>query len=189
MENVLIVSGTEKGMTFFREMLSQNIYQEIVTLTNAGEARRLLIERDFDLCIINTPLPDEFGDKLARNVVSRGLSQAILVVKSELYDEIAARVEDAGIFAISKPLNKQMFWTALKLANAAFNKMSMLKHENVQLLKKIEDIKIVDRAKYLLIQYLKMTEAEAHRYIEKQAMDMRATKRSIAENILKTYEG
>ena len=39
-------------MDFFTEVLSQNSYGDIVTATNGGEARRLLIERDFDLCII-----------------------------------------------------------------------------------------------------------------------------------------
>jgi response regulator NasT len=33
-----------------------------------------------------------------------------------------------------------------------------------------------------------MTEAEAQRYIEKQAMDNRISKREMAENIIKTYE-
>ena len=43
----------------------------------------------------------------------------------------------------------------------------------------------MDRAKCVLIEYLKMTESEAHRFIEKQAMDMRITKREVAERILK----
>lgn len=51
-----------------------------------------------------------------------------------------------------------------------------------------EDLKIVNRAKGVLITRLGMTEPEAHRYIEKRAMDMRATKRAVAESILKTYE-
>jgi response regulator NasT len=33
-----------------------------------------------------------------------------------------------------------------------------------------------------------MSEPAAHRYIEKQAMDMRATKFQVAEKILKMYE-
>ena len=51
-----------------------------------------------------------------------------------------------------------------------------------------EEIRLVDRAKCALIQYLGMSEATAHRYIEKQAMDLRKTKVQIAEGILKTYE-
>ena len=47
---------------------------------------------------------------------------------------------------------------------------------------------LIDRAKCVLIQVLGMTEPQAHRYIEKQAMDMRVSKRQVAEELLKTYE-
>ena len=53
---------------------------------------------------------------------------------------------------------------------------------------KMEEIRIVNRAKCLLIEQLKMTEKEAHRYIEKQAMDRCVTRRTIAENIISTYK-
>ena len=66
--------------------------------------------------------------------------------------------------------------------------MRRLCDENSKLTQKIEDVRIIDRAKCLLISYLKVNEQEAHRYIEKQAMDMRITRREVAEGILKTYE-
>ncbi len=188
MDSVLIVSSTEKGTSFFMELLNQNLYKEIATVKSCGEARQLLIERDFDLCIINAPLIDEFGESFALHIISKGISQVMLVVRCEMFDEISAKVEEYGVFTVSKPLNKQIVWSALKLANAAYNKMNLLKKENGKLLKRIEDIRLVDRAKCILIQYLKMTEPEAHKFIEKQAMDMRITKKQVAEGILKTYE-
>ena len=188
MDSILIVSSSKKGTNFFTEVLSQNSYGEIVTVTNGGEARRLLVERDFDLCIINAPLMDEFGDEFAKIIVLNGIGQAILIVKSDIYDEVSHKVEEDGVITIAKPMNRTIFWSALKLANATYNKMSQLKRENSKILQKIEDIRMVDRAKCILIQYLNMTESEAHRYIEKQAMDMRSTKRIIAEGILRTYE-
>lgn len=63
-----------------------------------------------------------------------------------------------------------------------------MRRENSQLKQKIEDIRIVDRAKCILISYLNMSEQEAHRYIEKQAMDLRTTRRAVAESLLRTYE-
>ena len=42
--------------------------------------------------------------------------------------------------------------------------------------------------KCILVEYLRMSEQQAHRYIEKQAMDMRTSKRNIAENILKNVQ-
>ena len=52
---------------------------------------------------------------------------------------------------------------------------------------KMEEIRIVNRAKWILIRELKLNEQEAHRYIEKQAMDRCVSKKVIAEEIIKTY--
>lgn len=188
LNSILIVSSSKKGIDFFTEILSESSYEEIVLAKNGGEARRILIDRDFDLCIINAPLLDEFGDGFAMNVANDRISQVILVVRNDIYDEISEKVEEYGVITIGKPLNRTTFWSALKIANATFNRITKLKKENNKLIQKITDIRMVDRAKCILIQYLNMTEGEAHRYIEKQAMDMRTTKRVVAEGILRTYE-
>jgi response regulator NasT len=78
--------------------------------------------------------------------------------------------------------------SALSLARSVYNKLRKVQREKDQLRKKIEDIRIVDRAKCILISLFNMSEKEAHKYIEKQAMDMRITKRAVAERIIKTYE-
>ena len=60
--------------------------------------------------------------------------------------------------------------------------------ENAALHNKLSELRLVNRAKCVLIQYLGIGEAQAHRYIEKQAMDQRVSKRGLAEIIIKTYE-
>ena len=189
LDSVLIVSSSEKSIGLFKELLTNNSYEEIIIAKRGNEARRILIERDFNLCIINAPLADEFGTELALSIVQKSMLQVMMIVKSELADEVSAKVEDYGVFVVSKPINRQVFWTALKLMRTFRNRIMGLQNENEQLQKKIKDIRYVDRAKCVLIEYLKMTEAEAHRYITKQAMDMRITKREVAMSILKIYEG
>ena len=188
MESALIVTSSEKGVAYFTELLHAASISQIVARPSCGEARRLLLERDFDLVITNAPLRDESGESLSRTIASRGISQVILVVASEYFDAVSAICEDDGVLTISKPINRAVFWSALRLARAAQNRLSRVQSENSKLKQKIEDIRIVDRAKCILISYLNMSEQEAHRYIEKQAMDMRMPKRVIAEGILKTYE-
>jgi two-component system, response regulator PdtaR len=188
MNSVLIVSSSEKGRILLQELLTVDSHKEIIIANTGSEARRILIERDFDLCVINAPLSDEFGTDFALSIVNKAITQVMLMVKSELSDEVSEKVEDFGVFVISKPINRQVFWNALKLTTASFNRMMGLKKENVQLQKKIEDIRFIDRAKCVLIEYLKMTESEAHKFIEKQSMDMRISKREVAARILKTYE-
>ena len=65
---------------------------------------------------------------------------------------------------------------------------SVTEPEPVQTLEeKMEEIRLVNRAKWALIKSCHMTEENAHRYIQKQAMDLCLSKKETAENILKTY--
>lgn len=188
MESALIVSSNAKIATTLAETLVQLEVSKIITVNSAGEARRLLIECDYDLCIINSPLVDETGEALSRNIVAKGISQVILLVKSEFFNETAQNVEDYGVITVSIPVNRDLLWNALKIAQAAHKKLQLVHKENRMLLQKIEDIRIIDRAKCILISHFSMSEPEAHRCIEKQAMDMRTTRRAVADKILKTYE-
>jgi AmiR/NasT family two-component response regulator len=116
------------------------------------------------------------------------MAGVLLITKSEIADEVSAKVENYGVFVLPKPLNRTLFFQTLKLMAAARSRVLGLRDENVQLQKKIEAIRLVDRAKCLLIQHLNLTEPQAHRYIEKQAMDRRISKRAVAEGILNTYD-
>ena len=49
-------------------------------------------------------------------------------------------------------------------------------------------IRLVDRAKLVLMECLKMSEESAHYYIEHQAMNMRCTKTEIAQSVIRTYK-
>lgn len=188
MGSALIVTQAEKSIAFFDEILCAALIDEIVHVRSCGEARRLLVEREFDFVIINAPLKDERGESLSIDIAETGMTQVILIVNNEFYEAISQRTEEAGVLTIVKPLSKDMLWSALKLAMSAYNRFKKINRENIKLKQKIEDIRVIDRAKYILFSHYKMSESEAHRYIEKQAMDMRVTRRQIAENILKTYD-
>jgi len=188
MESALIISSTDNFLDFLSESLTSASVSQIVTLRTCGEARRILLERDFDLVIVNAPLRDETGEDLSRYIASKGCAQVILMVKSEYFDAVSLNLEGDGILTVSKPVNKSVFWSALMLAKSAQGRLKKIQAENAKLKKKIEDIRIIDRAKIILVSYMNMSEKEAHRYIEKQAMDERSTRRIVAEGILKTYE-
>jgi response regulator NasT len=187
-ESVLIVSHTEKSISFFNDLLTRDLYSEIIPVQSCDEAKRLLLERDFDLCIINSPLADEFGTEFALQTASKGICQVIFLVKNELYDEICSKLEDEGVFVLAKPVNRQLLWNALKMAGAAHGRLSRLARENRILVQKLEDLRFIDRAKCMLIEHYKLTESEAHRYIEKQAMDKRITRRQVADMVIRSVE-
>jgi response regulator NasT len=187
MKTALVLSCSEKATAFITEMLATTV-EDVVPIKSCSEARRMFLERDFDLVVVNAPVKDETGESFSRHVASKSVSQIVLIVNAEIFDAVSAACENDGVLMVAKPINRDVFWASIKLAGAAHNRLKRMHAENMQLKQKIEDIRIIDRAKCLLISTLNMSEKESHRYIEKQAMDLRISRREVAEGILKIYE-
>jgi len=188
MESALLVSQSEEDAAFFTVMLNAASIPQITSQKTVHNARRLMLKQDFDLVIVDSPLEDESGESFSRYIASMGVSQVLLLVKKELFEGVSAVCQEDGVLTISKPVDKALFWSALSLAKSVQKRIRRIQAENIKLKQKIEDIRIIDRAKWLLISGMKMNEQEAHRYIEKQAMNVRSSRRIIAEGILKRYE-
>ncbi len=188
MESVLIVSATEKAVTYFSQMVTSLGCQQWKSSPNCAHARRMLSLHDFDFVIINAPLPDGSGVTLSRLVVSKPTCQAVLVVKAEQFDHILSKVQKDGVFVLAKPLVHEIAMHTFRMAITAQKRIDQLWMDNKKLKQQINDIRVINRAKYILISNFRMSEKDAHRYIEKQAMDMRLPKTAVAQGILKTYE-
>lgn len=156
--------------------------------STGSETRRAVSDSDHDAVIINCPLSDEFGRELAEYVIDESSSACLMIVRSDTADEVAAQMEDYGVMVISKPVNRSVFHSSLRLINAARMRMLGIRSENIKLHKRLEEMRIINRAKFALMQYLRFSEAQAHKYLEKQAMNMRCTKLEVAESVIKTYE-
>lgn len=185
--SVLLVSSGEKGITAISNLLGQNDFSPVLTVKNAGEARRLLSVRNFDIIIINTPLSDEFGTELALQAAENTCSGIMLIAKADISEIVSSKTEDLGVITVVKPIDRPMFFHSLRILSAMRDKLAVLENENKKLKQKLDEVKLVQRAKRMLMECLKMSESQAHRYIEKQAMDMRVTKYEVANSIIKTY--
>lgn len=185
--SVLVVSSSEQGAEFILRLLDPAKYAPVVVMKNAGEARRRLIGSSFDIVIINTPLSDEFGHELAMNTADDSYG-TILIVKNQIFDEISNKMEKYGVLTLSKPLSVGVFQQSLSLLNSVRERLKRIEKENIELRLKVDEMRIVGKAKCLLVEKLGMNEPEAHRYIEKKAMDTRMTKYRVAEEIIQTYE-
>ena len=146
-----------------------------------------MLDTPGDIVIINTPLRDEFGTELAIDL-AEGTAGVLLLVKNELYDQVCYKAEDSGVLTLGKPTSRQGFYSAVKLLTAMTARLSRLEKVNHTLQEKMADIRVVNRAKWLLIEHHHMKEQDAHYFIEKQAMDTRLSRREVAENIIRSYD-
>ena len=184
---VLVADSGDKIYEYISQSLPRGDYDPIVKAGDAGEVRRMMLDTPADIVIINTPLRDEFGTELAIDL-AEGAAGVLLLVKNELYDQVCYKAEDNGVLTLSKPTSRQGFYSAVKLLTAMTARLSRLEKVNHTLQEKMADIRVVNRAKWLLIEHHHMKEQDAHYFIEKQAMDTRLSRREVAENIIRSYD-
>ena len=185
--NILIAGKTEEICDSIAQLLLELDCDNISTFTSGAIMRGVDISK-FDSVIISTPLSDEFGLDLVADISKDAKNGIVVLAKREIADEVQKKIRFTGAFVLPRPFNKALLIQTIKLTEIAHIGMAKLEEENRQLTQQLSDMKIVNRAKSMLMQYLNLTEDQAHRHIQKQAMDLRKTQRAVAEDILKTYQ-
>ena len=184
MKKALIVSSSAETAALIRQLLHSEGFGRISAAPSGNEARRMLsAEQEPQLLVIDTPLDDEFGTSLAEDAASDFGSKVILLCGADIANELYGRAEEYNICIISKPIDRSAF-----SGNVQKYISSGTEPENAAVLARINEIRLINRAKAVLIKYLGFTEPQAHRYIEKQAMNNRQTRLEAAEKIIDTYE-
>jgi len=186
--SVLVVSASDKFNSSIMALLPVTDYWPVSIAKSVSEAKRRLLDSPVDILLINAPLTDDFGMRLAIDVCNTSDAGVLLLVKNDLYNDIYAKVVEFGVMTLPKPTSSQMVAQCLRSLCATRERLRKVEERQATVEEKIEEIRLINRAKWHLIECLSMTEAEAHRYIEKQAMDLRLSKREVAENIIKTYQ-
>ncbi|MBR1392966.1 MAG: ANTAR domain-containing protein [Ruminococcus sp.] len=181
---VLIVSAQPKFNMSLAELIGTRTYYEYELVQSVSNAKQTLGERPFDIVIINAPLPDDDGVRLAIDRSSGGSGAVLLLVRSEYYASIFEQVCPYGVYTLPKPSQKQMVTQAFDWLESSCERLRKLEKHSVSLEDKMAEIRLVNKAKWLLISREKMDEEQAHHYIEKLAMDRCVTKRVIAEEII-----
>lgn len=183
MEKILIVSG-DAGSQKLTEILTTAGFTAAKIVSSASEARHVALKADYDLVIINMPLSDETGKELAFDVADYTNSAVITLLANGREEIIGSFGRNKGIYIITKPINRKLFLDSVFFVLGSRRKLKKIMQKNTELTKALDDLKAVSKAKCLLIANNNISEEEAHRYIEKQAMNLQLTKRQVAEKII-----
>lgn len=188
MKKALLVSYTEQSANSLSELIRIEGYRNITVSNTANEARKLVENDEFDLICINAPLHEENGIELSEYFARTTRSSVVIIVPQKNADDVNDLLTEHGVLVIAKPINKHLFHHFLQFTDCFRARILCFEQENEKLRSMVEDMKIINRAKFLLISCLHMTETQAHRYLEKQAMDLRVSKLHVAKQVIRTYE-
>lgn len=184
--SILIVSASDQFNMIVRKSLRG--FTTIDIKKSTALARRRLLERDFDLVVINAPLPDETGEEFALDAAERSGASVLVCVPRDVHQIVMEHTVDHGIITLAKPFPAAHLDRAIRFMVSMQSRILELEAGKRKAQQKAEEIQIVSRAKLLLMEKKGMSEDEAHRLINRQAMDQGLTRRLIAEKILEELE-
>lgn len=187
MKKILFASGSKKNIEALTGIAEDLPAERTGTALRAAEAGRMMESGEFSLLVVNTPLEDSQGIDLCVSVREKLMYPVMLLTNEVTAGRIREDMEKRSILLFSRPVEKKTFNAALRALDAAGSILEQLRIHNQTLQNQLEEIRLINRAKAYLIRDMGMTESRAHKFIEKQAMDLRITKAAVAQNILKTY--
>ena len=182
--SVLIVSDSAKMNEVLSGILPPALYMPVRIVTSVASAKRAVLEREYDLLIVNSPLSDEPGVSFAADQCANRATVALLLMKASVYPDVSEQAVFNGVFLLPKPTTVRALETAVQWMTAARERLRRVGEKEKTLEETMQEIQLVNRAKWRLIGRLGLSETEAHRYIEKQAMDRSVSKYQIAKEII-----
>jgi len=172
------------------EMLREEGYDVVGEARDGQEAVDLTNELRPDLVIMDIKMPRRDGIDAATEIAAARLAPVIMLTAFS-QRELVDRARDAGAMAyLVKPFAKADLVPAIEVATTRFAELTALESEVADLHERLETRKVVERAKGALMQSQSqsLTEPQAFRWIQRAAMDRRATMRSVAQAVLDSVQ-
>lgn len=167
-----------------KEMLIEEGY---VVVGEAGDGQRaidLATELRPDLVITDIKMPRLDGLAAARHIAAERIAPVVILTAFS-QRELIERARDAGAMAyLVKPFAKSDLVPAIEMAVSRFAEMQVLESQITDLQERLDTRIALDKAKGVLQQQLGLSEAEAFRWIQKTAMDLRLGMREVADGVL-----
>ena len=166
------------------ELLTDEGY-EVVGQAGDGEAAvKMARELEPDLVVMDVKMPVMNGIEAAEIIVDERIAPVVMLTAFSQRDLVEQAREAGAMAYVVKPFDASDVVPAIEMAMARFAELRAVEDEVADLSERLESRKLVDQAKGLLQDSFGMTEAEAFRWIQKQAMDMRKSMREVAEGVI-----
>ena len=184
--SILIVSASEQFDQIVKKSLAG--FTTIDIRKSTSLARRCILERYYDIVVINSPLPDETGEDFAIFVTERCNASVLLVTPQDVFEDALNRVTDNGVLIVPKPSPRGRIDKAIRYLVAVQDKIHLIEQKARTAEEKMEEMRTVNKAKFILVEKKHMTEDDAHRLIGKMAMDNGVSRGRAARMIIDEEE-
>ncbi len=180
---ILIVSSQEQFNTAVKKVIPGGRFNTIEVRKSESAARRELLERAYDIVIIDSPLSDGKATDFLKDIYDKNDMGIIYAVSADKYTKVSAYLVNYGIITVGKPIKDNSLELSIKLLLSMQDKIRESRRQAARLEEKMKELRLISRAKLLLVQN-GMSEDEAHEHIIRTAMNTGLSKKAVAEDII-----
>jgi len=183
-QDILLITNTDSSEGFIKELLMNASYGKIWTAYNYSDGTNLLDVHPFDLVIINAPMRDELGDRLARYAAQRTLTSILFIARESIFALNHDTLTKFGVLCIKKPVAVKPFQQLIKVVESTCTQITKSTLSTSELRSQIDEIRLIDASKWHLISTFNISEAQATRTFEQFALDRKVDRLTAADLVL-----
>jgi len=180
---VMIAVPDKEAAHKIKLVLSRAGYSITDICTSGNEALRRVRQAPPDVLLINFEMHDINGLDVAKIIGDENLCSVVLMLGSAQRDHATTTIADNDITLLLKPLNKLALLNTMDVVLQTRERMAKLSRKLEKAKEDLENRKIIEKAKGILMRKKYISEGEAYRRIQKMSMDNRVSMKQVAEQI------
>jgi response regulator NasT len=186
--NLVVVEDDAAVRQFLKDALEQMGHHVVAEAASGVDMVRTVLEHEPDVVLFDIHLPRLNGLDALRQIYQERVVAAIAITADRDQDLVRRALEEHVLAYLVKPVEAHHLLPALQVARARFEELRGLADENASLKQTLQNRKLIERAKGVLMKRHRWTEAEAFRRLQRGAMNRRTTMAELAQEVLNGVE-
>jgi response regulator NasT len=185
---VVVVEDDPTVRHFLKETLEKLGHQVVGEAATGTDMVRTVLDAEPDVVVFDIHLPRLNGLDALRQIYQERVVAAVAITGDRDQDLVRRALEEHVLAYLVKPVESHQLAPALLIARAQFAELRELTEENASLRQTLQNRKVIERAKGVLMKRNRWTEAEAFRRLQRGAMNRRTTMIELAQEVLNGVE-
>ena len=186
---IVIVEDDPTIRTFLKDSLEEQLGHQVIGEAGTGtDMVRTVLDLEPDVVVFDIHLPRLNGLDALRQIYQERVIAAVAITADRDQDLVRRALEEHVLAFLVKPVEAHQLGAAVLVAWARFEELKQLTDENATLRNSLQNRKIIERAKGVLMKRHRWSEAEAFRRLQRASMNNRTTMIDLAQAVLNGKE-
>jgi response regulator NasT len=181
---IVVVEDDTTIRLFLRETLEKMGHEVVGEAATGTDMVKTVLTLSPDLVVFDIHLPHLDGLKALAQIYQERIVAAVAITADRDQDLVRRAIEEHVLAYLVKPVEAYQLGPALQVAWARFDELRKLTTENASLQQNLQNRKLIERAKGVLMKRHRWSEADAFRRLQRGAMNRRMTMTDLAQAVL-----